>query len=883
MKTQKTAPPASMLLARVRPAAAWVAVVLAASLSAGAGPKEPPDAVTTTVQADPFPNLPPKALDRWAVVEAGTHARTPSVLLGVYDVEGDTVSVASFTQPAHGSAERNADGTFTYRPRAGYVGGDEFDFTLTDGRGGQATARMHVRVIRPSGKWSTTSFVNFADVQAGGEDIQFGKSAVAVRAWDGDGDGLTDLLVGAEGGLWWYRNVGAARSPKFAGAVAVQAGGREVRFGKGRLSVAVADMDRDGRPDVLVVTDRDRKVRLLRNLSPKPGRPSLAEAVVLQAADGSDFVAPDVRVDVADWNGDGLPDVLTGTFSGAIKVSYNVGSAAAARFSPPVEDLDADGRTISGSYNLNVRVADLNQDGVADLVDSYNWGTIHFRINAGDARRPRLPTTGTFGVRGPGHAKLNLHALCNGPIVDFADFDGDGTIDLVAGGEGGGKVRMGMGQGGRSYLAEIRATIDARKADLAGFLADPNNEAGRNRLAALEGALYDYVTAFATPPQKAEIARGLIQLIEAHPRYFAHQPFDPKTQPHLAGLAVQTWLTLLMTSPNDPAARKRLADAAKMTGGYRKLVEDIGLIYADNARNPRGAEAIWQWLRTIPRELYPGTCITANDWLGGRAMLVRGHMKNTFNGYPVDNGEYGFGRDARAVIGERGSENWFMTVVRHEACHDLDAYVRRSAELTRRWGQTLLLAGGPDMRGDPKTGWLSWDRTKEHFRQRGLWDGQAGTWKAAWEKYWQAEPGKGWRDFGFMRGNIPWFYGAPQESLATQGNQFWNSTEGRIQVAIDRWSRGYRSNLTEVLLFLDIWSVGLEKVKFYEVDNACRQVISFARLRRTPQGYIDRIDLGDRYYEFKVDAQGVTTDIVHPGVVVHRLTAHTYREQTWGS
>jgi hypothetical protein len=866
MRNQTTPTPFAQVRARVR-VAAWAAAMLATSTStpAWAQPKEPPDAVTTTVLADPFANLPPKALDRWAVVEAGAAGRTPSVVLGVYDVEGDPISVASFTQPAHGSAQRNADGTFTYRPGAGYAGGDEFTFTLTDGRGGQSTARMHVDVIRPTGKWSTTSFVNFADVQAGGKDIQSGKSAVSVRAWDGDGDGLTDLLAAAEGGLWWYRNVGTAREPKFAAGLAVQAGGRDVRFGNGRLSVAVADMDRDGRPDVLVVPEQDRKVRFLRDLSAGKGGPKLADAVVLKAADGGDFVAADVRVDVADWTGDGLPDILTGTFSGPVKVSYNVGSAAEPRFAPPVEALDVDGRTISGSYNINVRVADLNQDGLPDLVESYNWGTIHFRINAGQARRPRLPATGTFAVSGPGGAKLDLHALCNGPIVDFADLDGDGTIDMVVGCEGGGKVRLAMGQGGRSYLPDIRATIDAHKADLAEFMADPAAEAGRNRLATLDAALYDYVTGFATPSQKAEIARGLVELIEAHPRYFAHQPFDPKTQPHLAGLAVQTWLTLLMTAPDDPANRKRLADAAKMTGGYRKLVEDIGLIYADNARNPRGAEAIWQWLRTIPREVYPGTCITAADWLGGKAMLVRGHMKNTFNGYPVDGGEYGFGADAKAVIGQRGSENWFMTVVHHEVSHDLDAYVRRSGDLTRRWGQTLLLAGGPEMRGDPKTGWFSLPRTREHFRQAGLWDGQADTWKAAWERYWNSGPGKGWRDYGFMRGGIAWFYDSPQESLATQGNQYWNSTEGRIQVALDRWNRGYRSNLTEVLLMLDIWSVGLDKMKFYEVDNASRQVISFAKLRRTPQGYIDRIDLGDRYYEFKVDAQGVTTEVIHAG------------------
>jgi len=68
-----------------------------------------------------------------------------------------------------------------------------------------------------------------------------------------------------------------------------------------------------------------------------------------------------------------------------------------------------------------------------------------------------------------------------------------------------------------------------------------------------------------------------------------------------------------MADYDNPAARRALADAAQFTGGYRKLVEDLGLIYADNGQNPRGAEAIHQWVRTIPREIYPGTGITAND------------------------------------------------------------------------------------------------------------------------------------------------------------------------------------------------------------------------------------------------------------------------------
>ncbi len=71
------------------------------------------------------------------------------------------------------------------------------------------------------------------------------------------------------------------------------------------------------------------------------------------------------------------------------------------------------------------------------------------------------------------------------------------------------------------------------------------------------------------------------------------------------------------------------------------------------------------------------------------------------------------------------------------------------------------------------------------------------------------------------------------------------------------------SNLTEVLFFLDIWSVGLSKTLFYETDDACNQVIRFAKLGRTNSGAIHRIDLGDRFYHFSVDDMGTVIDVLH--------------------
>ncbi|PQE00424.1 hypothetical protein CYL16_12470 [Mycobacterium sp. EPG1] len=45
---------------------------------------------------------------------------------------GDVITVASYTQAAHGSVSLNADGTFTYTPTAGFSGTDTFTYTISD-------------------------------------------------------------------------------------------------------------------------------------------------------------------------------------------------------------------------------------------------------------------------------------------------------------------------------------------------------------------------------------------------------------------------------------------------------------------------------------------------------------------------------------------------------------------------------------------------------------------------------------------------------------------------------------------------------------------------------------------------------------------------------
>src|SRR5439155_1338659 len=67
---------------------------------------------------------------------ATTREDTPvnvTVLSNDTDVDGDSLSVAIYTQGAHGAVTPNADGTLRYAPAANYFGPDSFTYTASDG------------------------------------------------------------------------------------------------------------------------------------------------------------------------------------------------------------------------------------------------------------------------------------------------------------------------------------------------------------------------------------------------------------------------------------------------------------------------------------------------------------------------------------------------------------------------------------------------------------------------------------------------------------------------------------------------------------------------------------------------------------------------------
>ena len=73
-------------------------------------------------------------------------AVTLSVLGNDTDVEGSPLAVASVSDPPHGTAVANANGTITYTPDAGYSGPDAFGYAATDGSASSNVATVSITV-----------------------------------------------------------------------------------------------------------------------------------------------------------------------------------------------------------------------------------------------------------------------------------------------------------------------------------------------------------------------------------------------------------------------------------------------------------------------------------------------------------------------------------------------------------------------------------------------------------------------------------------------------------------------------------------------------------------------------------------------------------------
>ena len=146
-----------------------------------------------TVRVDPI-NDAPLADDELLTVAEDSGVTDVDALDGDTDLDGDSLTIASATDPAHGTVEFSGDGSrLTYEPDADHHGPDTFEYVVSDGHGGSDVGTVSV----------TVTSVNDAPVATDDTvtvPINSDAAAVPVRSNDTDLDGDALTITGATDG-----------------------------------------------------------------------------------------------------------------------------------------------------------------------------------------------------------------------------------------------------------------------------------------------------------------------------------------------------------------------------------------------------------------------------------------------------------------------------------------------------------------------------------------------------------------------------------------------------------------------------------------------------------------------------------------------------------
>ena len=223
-------------------------------------------------------------------------------------------------------------------------------------------------------------------------NFQTGKTPRRVAVGDFNGDGQLDIATSNQGDDTVSVLLGDGDGTFTSGSQAAPAPDSRP------FQVAVADLNGDGRPDIVTANRSDNSVSVL--LSNPDGSFQTKETF---ATDLQPF-----SVAVADVNGDGIPDIVTANYAGS-SVSVLLGNGDGT-FRPHMDFL-------AGSAAYDAVVADVNHDGKLDIVvANKNDNTVGVLLGNGD---------GTFQA-------MKSYPVASGPYEVVAkDVNNDGIIDII--------------------------------------------------------------------------------------------------------------------------------------------------------------------------------------------------------------------------------------------------------------------------------------------------------------------------------------------------------------------------------------------------------------------------------------------------------------------